>query len=208
MRTWLVVLLVACSGPTKKSGGAIASDCERAVDKLFAMMGRRGFAPPDGQRPVTIEECKQVPNDPSRACILAAPNDDAIEKCLSPAPKGEPHDQLADMIQNVRTYYFIHETFTDQKLALFPAKPCCQFPTKKCPPDASADEWWTAVLKLDVTTERSFQYRFESTSDKATIEAVGDLDCDGKTVTYRRELEQRDDGNLHITVFDPPKDSD
>jgi len=207
MRWCLVVLLVACSSSPKPRTGS-TGDCEKAVDKLFAMLARRGMEQPEGQRAVTIEECKRASKDASVGCILAAPDDDAIEKCLKPAPKGEPHDQLATMVQNLRTYYFVHETFTDMKLALFPAKPCCEFPTRKCPAEQAPNDWWTNVLKLDVTTERSFQYRFESTSDKAIVEAIGDLDCDGKTVTYRRELEQRSDGNMHITINNPPDGKD
>ncbi len=96
---------------------------------------------------------------------------------MTPAPKGEPVDQLEEMTQNLQTYFFVHETFTDQKHGLVPAKACCEFPTKKCPPETTPNG-------------------FESTSKKAIIEAVGDLDCDGKTVTYRREL------------LDPPGGSD
>jgi hypothetical protein len=127
---------------------------------------------------------------------------------LTPKPKGEPGDGLDQAAENLRTYFFVHETFTDQKVALTPAKPCCQFPTKKCPPETAPNEVLTDILKLDLSKEHAFQYRFESTARKAVVEAIGDRDCDGKTVTYRREVEQRDDGNMHITVIDPPESDD
>ena len=98
---------------------------------------------------------------------------------------------------------------TSQRVdALTPAKPCCQFPTKKCPPEPKPNESLTEILELDLSKERAFQYRFESTGHKAVIEAVGARDCDGKTITFRRELEWRSDGNMHITVQDPPAGSD
>lgn len=197
--------------PPQAGGGSAApanDPCPVVVDKLFAFSKRKGFEGDATQRARAIEGCRASLDDPAVACVLAAKDDAAIEACLTPAPKGEPLDQLEQMTQELRTYFFVHETFTDQNIGLTPAKPCCQFPNKKCPPEAAPNEILTQVLKLDLSQERDFQYRFESTSKKAVIEAVGDRDCDGKTVTYRRELEWRADGNMHITVLDPPEGSD
>lgn len=179
-----------------------------AVDKVFAFLTSKGYQPEPGQRDGALAECRKKPDDPVIACVVKAADDAALEACMAPKPKGEPIDQLEEMTQNLRTYFFVHETFTDQKHGPVPAKACCEFPTKKCPAETTPNEWFTDVLKLDLSKERAFQYRFESTSTKAVIEAVGDLDCDGKTVTYRREVERRDDGNMHITVLDPPEGSD
>jgi hypothetical protein len=199
------------ASPPKADGSAApAGDrCTVAVDKLFAMMKRKGFDDDDPSRRMrAIEGCRAHPEDPTLACLLGAKDDAAVEACVTPAPKGEPQDQLEQMTQSLRTYFYVHETFTDQNVALTPAKPCCQFPNKKCPPEAAPNEILTNILELDLSKEREFQYRFESTDKKAVIEAVGDRDCDGKTVTYRRELEWRADGNMHITVLDPPEGSD
>lgn len=197
--------------PPQAGGGSAApanDPCTAAVDKLFAFLSRKGYEGDASQRARATEECRERPSDPVVACVLAAKDDAAIEACMTPAPKGEPQDQLEQMTRELRTYFFVHETFTDQNIGLTPAKPCCQFPGKKCPPETAPNEILTRVLKLDLSKEREFQYRFESTSKKAVIEAVGDRDCDGKTVTYRRELEWRADGNMHITVLDPPEGSD
>lgn len=218
-RSVLVVLLLGAACSSKSGGTATKSPspaqpttanepCAAAVDKVFALLKRRGDEPDPSQRGAAIGECRKNPNDPVVACVLAANDDAALERCMTPAPKGEPLDQLAQMTENLRTYFFVHETFTDQKVALTPAKPCCQYPTKKCPPETAPNEILTGILELDLSTEREFQYRFESSGKKAVIEAVGDRDCDGKTVTYRRELEHRADGNMHITVLDPPAGSD
>jgi hypothetical protein len=221
MRSVLVVSLLgsACSHkpggpaaqPPQAGSGSAASGsdpCTVAVDKVFALLARRGYEVDPSQRGDAIAECRKDPKDPRIACVLEAKDDAALERCMTPAPKGEPLDQLEEVTQNLRTYYFVHETFTDQKIGLTPAQPCCQFPTKKCPPETAPNEFLTDVLQLDLSQEREFQYRFESSSNKAVIEAVGDRDCDGKTVTYRREVERRADGNMHITVLDPPDGSD
>jgi hypothetical protein len=213
MRWLIAIALVGCSGgstakPQSPSNTA-TDNCAVAVNKVFAMFAREGRGDPEpGAKERVIEECRKTPNDPLASCVVAAADDAAINKCMMPKPKGEPGDQLDAATLQLRTYFFIHETFTDEKIALTPAQPCCQFPSKKCPPETAPPEYLVNVLGLDFTKERAFQYRFESTGRKAVIEAIGDRDCDGKTVRYRRELEQRDDGNMHITIDDPKPDAD
>lgn len=233
--TWLLLLSVAgasagCSGDSKKpapppvqgraeppaagSGSAVSGDpCPGAVDRVYALLARKGVTADPAGRDGAIAECRANPTDPVVACVVAATTDLAVENCVMPvvgaaAPKGEPYDQLEAATENLRTYFFVHETFTTQKVALTPAKPCCTFSTKMCPPEAKPDRILTDILKLDLSTERGFQYRFESTGNKAVVEAIGDRDCDGKTITYRRDLERRADGNMHVTVTDPPDGSD
>jgi hypothetical protein len=218
-RVVLVVSILGCGDkapatkttppPVQNTPAATADRCTIAVDKLFAMAKRMGREIGAEQRSGTIEECRTRPaDDPTITCLAASNSDDEIHACMKPKPKGEPGDQLDAAVDHLRTYFFIHETFTLQKIALTPAKPCCQFPANKCPPEPNPDAYLRDIVKLDFTTERAFQYRFESDGNKAVLEAIGDRDCDGKTVTYRRELELRNDGNMHITVTDPPADSD
>jgi len=212
------------SGSTTASGSATGSgsaavaasdDCTKVMDKVAKMLSSKGYDMEPDEKAAAIASCRETPTDPSIKCVLAATDDAAIEACMTPAPKGEPIDQLDSVVENLRTLFFIHETFTDKKLPLTPSKPCCKFPNKKCPPETKPDAHWAVIEKsVDgksqelVSKERNFQWRFESTSKKAVIEAIGDLDCDGKSVTYRRELEWRGDGNMHITVTDPPDGSD
>jgi hypothetical protein len=211
------MLAAACSG--KPGGGPAGAQapagqsgsgdrCTTAVDKVFALMVSEGRPADPGLRDGAVEECRKTPDDPTIACVVAATDEAGVKACMNPKPKGEPLDQLAAMTENLRTYFFVHETFTSQQVGLTPGRPCCQYPTKKCPPEAAPNEILTGILMLDLSKEREFQYRFESSGDKAVIEAVGDRDCDGKTITYRRELEHRADGNMHITVLDPPAGSD
>jgi hypothetical protein len=190
-----------------KNTATTADECTVATDKLFALLEHKGRPLPADKRGDLIEECRKQPGDPMIRCVAAAADDDAVERCFT-APKGEPLDQLTMATNNLRTYFFVHETFANMKAPLTPATPCCRFPTKKCPAESSPDETLTQILELDLSKERDFQYRVEATDRKAVIEAVGDRDCDGVTITYRRELEMRDDGNMHITVLDPPANSD
>lgn len=217
---WLVFacVLVGCGDKAKPTtttppGNTTAKPatggCAGAVDKLFAFAARQGNTIPPEQREPLIAECNKKPDDPMIGCINSAATDEAIDACFRPPKKhGEPHEQLDIAVDALRTYYFVNETFTDENVPLTPAKACCQFPGKKCPAETAPNQVLKGIAGLDLTVERSFQYRFESTANKAVVEAVGDLDCDGKTVTYRREVERRDDGNIHITVKDPPDGSD
>jgi hypothetical protein len=213
---FLLGVAAGCSEPAKKTtttakpGAGSADGCDAAIDKVFAAAARRGATVDDGSRSEAIEECRKNPDHRMVKCLKAAKDDADVEGCFAPPgpQKGEPYEQLHAMTESLRTYFFVHETFTDQKVALTPAQACCKFPTKKCPPEKQPNYILSDVLQLDLSKEREFQYRFESTSKKAVIEAVGDRDCDGNTVTYRRELEWRSDGNMHITVIDPKEGAD
>jgi type IV pilus assembly protein PilA len=75
-----------------------------------------------------------------------------------------------------------------------PAAPCCGHPGGKCAPDASA---WTGptwrALEFSVDEPHYYQYRFTSEGKGAaarfTIEARGDLNCDGVYSSYKMEGE-------------------
>lgn len=69
---------------------------------------------------------------------------------------------------------------------LTPARPCCEGPKHKCEP-VSTD--WVGVaaweqLDFELTEPSFFQYSYSGTATTFVAEAVGDLDCDGETVTY------------------------
>src|SRR5687767_10484207 len=122
-----VLLLVACSSPSKKTpapqNAAGPDACTTAVDKLFGLITRKGGEIEPGQREATIEDCRARPGDTTVTCVNAAKDDAEIEACMKPRQKGEPVDQLDAATQQLRTYFFVHETFTDVKVALTPATP-------------------------------------------------------------------------------------
>ncbi len=220
MRAGIVIAVLGACGnsspakptaPISQTRAALGDQCPAAVDRLLAVMAGEGSGPDPAKRERAIAECRQKPDDPLVGCILAAaPTDDAaVLACLRPPAQGEPLDQLRLAVDALRTYYFVHETFTDiPSTGLVPAAPCCSFPRNRCPPEAAPNETLVNLAALDLSTSRAYQYRFESTGSRAVLEAVGDPDCDGTSVTYRRVLEWRSDGNMHITVEDPPAGSD
>lgn len=70
---------------------------------------------------------------------------------------------------------------------LTPAQACCAGPGRRCAPVRS--EWegvdaWDA-LGFEMTEPHFFQYSYTSDGQTVLAEAVGDLDCDGVTVTYQ-----------------------
>ncbi len=75
---------------------------------------------------------------------------------------------------------------------LTPAKGCCGQPANKCQPDPAAfakDKIWSA-LDFSIDEPGMYQYRYHSDGKSATVEAVGDLDCDGTPAIY----------TLHVSV--------
>lgn len=91
---------------------------------------------------------------------------------------------------------------------LTPAEPCCQGPGAKCPPAGAA---WQQGLwsKLDFAIDEPtrFQYRVHSDGKTLDAEAVGDLDCDGITVTYKMHAVDVG-GRLDVTFEEPPRGAD
>jgi hypothetical protein len=74
-----------------------------------------------------------------------------------------------------------------------PAKPCCQQPGAKCQPDPQA---WKApawkALDFSVAEPSNYQYRVVTEGKGAaatmSVEARGDLDCDGTYSSFKRTL--------------------
>jgi type IV pilus assembly protein PilA len=88
-----------------------------------------------------------------------------------------------------------------------PARGCCGQPGDKCGPDASA--WkgatWTA-LGFSVEEPAYYQYRVTSKGAGAratvTVEARGDLDCDGKFSSFKRVVTVDAQGNPTVSPLD------
>jgi type II secretory pathway pseudopilin PulG len=67
---------------------------------------------------------------------------------------------------------------------LTPATPCCAGPNRHC---ADLQSWSTPEWQaLDIAIEEPhlFQYSYESDGKTFTARAVGDLDCDGDSISY------------------------
>ncbi len=65
-----------------------------------------------------------------------------------------------------------------------PARPCCEAPDHRCPVAPAA--WsgaWRALL-FEPTKAHAFRYRYKGTATTYEVQATGDLDCDGTSITY------------------------
>jgi type II secretory pathway pseudopilin PulG len=81
-----------------------------------------------------------------------------------------------------------------------PARACCGSPGDKCVPDAKA---WSAptwkALEFAIDEPHYYQYRVtregSGNKSKLTVEARGDLDCDGKPSSFKRSVSLDPQGN-------------
>ncbi len=88
---------------------------------------------------------------------------------------------------------------------LTPAKHCCGQPANKCAPDVAAwhtDKIWSA-LDMEIDEPTIYQYRYHSDGKTATVEAVGDADCDGNPATFVLTVTS-DGGQIHEILIPPP----
>jgi hypothetical protein len=110
--------------------------------------------------------------------------------------------------KNLKVSYMTNETFPVGKAELTPPEDCCKGPNHKCPISEaawSADVW--KALEFSVDQEHMFRYSYESDGKTATATAVGDLDCDGTSITYKLEMSGGPDGAT-MNIVPPAPDSD
>jgi hypothetical protein len=90
-----------------------------------------------------------------------------------------------------------------------PAQPCCKSADHECPPtDTASDPVWSKV-GFDLPDAGWFQYTYESTDGKTAIAtAVGDLDCDGKPITFELTLTIGGDGKVNSSLVEPRLEDD
>ena len=109
------------------------------------------------------------------------------------APNGGPFGsvkeatlQLATIEQGNLLQFAENGQFVVGAAALTPSAPCCSFPGHRCP--AEAKDWvgvraWE-MLGFEMTKSFAFRYSYKGDGKTYEARAVGDLDCDGKTITY------------------------
>jgi Tfp pilus assembly protein PilE len=110
---------------------------------------------------------------------------------------------LTRMAKSAKTAYIVNGAFPDSRAQLTPASSCCEGRDHKC--ELNPADWETPAWQaIDFTTYQStrFQYRYTSTATTFEAEAVGDLDCDGHSVSYRLIVEVVD-GNPSSRIIAP-----
>ena len=119
--------------------------------------------------------------------------------------------QLTKIQRSAKLAYSTNGEFPKNEAPLTPSTDCCleNYGGKhKCGihPEAWSTPAWQA-LDFELFEPHLFRYSYQSDGKSFTAQAVGDLDCDGQTITY--ELQGRIvNGNAEMTILDPPPNSD
>jgi type II secretory pathway pseudopilin PulG len=116
--------------------------------------------------------------------------------------------QLNRLGKNAKVAFITTAEFPKGTAALTPAASCCGGPKNHCV--STPADWATPVWQaLDFQLEQPslFQYSYASDGATFTATAVGDLDCDGTMITYTLNG-TADQGNPHLTLTEPPPNSD
>ncbi|HEY4058741.1 MAG TPA: hypothetical protein VGM39_19140 [Kofleriaceae bacterium] len=139
--------------------------------------------------------------------IMAAVAVPAFMDYMKKSKKTESALQLNKIGKNLKVYYITNASFPVGDTTLSPAESCCMGPNHKCfDPSAWTQKAWQD-LDFQIDEPHLFQYRYHSDGKTAIAEAVGDLDCDGVSITYRLDA-TADAGNPNITITEPPPNSD
>ncbi len=107
----------------------------------------------------------------------------------------------------LKSHYHEQAMFPSGTAEPTPTVACCEGPNHKCP--VSSGDWlsnpvWSAI-DFELTEPSLFQYAYESKDGQTAVaRAIGDLDCDGTTVTYEVRCEAKE-GNPICTLTTPDK---
>ncbi|HSS01048.1 MAG TPA: hypothetical protein VLM79_28520 [Kofleriaceae bacterium] len=143
--------------------------------------------------------------------ILAAVAVPAFMDYMKRSKKSEAAVQLNRIGKSAKRAYAETGKFPTGTTPLVPAEPCCSGPDHHCAavPDAyAASPVWKA-LDFEIAEPTLFQYAYRGSPDGQTFsaKAVGDLDCDGISITY--ELAGTvNNGVPMVTLTEPPPNSD
>jgi len=123
--------------------------------------------------------------------------------------RSEASLQLMKLGKDLKAAYMQNDSFPKGKAATLPESDrasCCGGPGDKCKVSSSwaSDPIWS-LLEFKLDEPSMFRYSYESTDGLTfTATAVGDLDCDGKTITYTLTGMAKD-GAPSTNLVEPPK---
>jgi len=131
---------------------------------------------------------------------------DAADDYAMKSKATEAQLMLNRLGKNAKSYFMEKDGFPKGSVPLTPATPCCKGDKKQCAPDAAQ---WNAAepfkqLEFSLVDPHRFQYSYESDGKTLTATAVGDLDCDGTTVTYKLEVTGAN-GAPEMKITEPAK---
>lgn len=217
----LLLLLAACS----KKAAPAGDDCQRFVDKSRAVL--EGMLKSAGKGSAAdldklVTECRAHAGKPGNKddammkCVLDAKDDPAVAACWAASltdyqEKGKATEaklRLNRLGKNAKVAFITNAEFPKGQAGPSPAQACCSFPDHKCPvtTDWAQNPVW-AALDFSVDEPALFQYSYESDGKTATATAIGDLDCDGTSITYKLELSAVE-GNPKMELIEPAPNAD
>jgi type IV pilus assembly protein PilA len=140
--------------------------------------------------------------------ILAAVAIPAFMDYMKKSKKSEASLQLNKIGKNLKVYYSVNGELPRGATPLTPAAACCGQPTGTCGVGATdwQDPMWQAI-DFQIDEPSRFQYRYQSDGKTAVVEAIGDLDCDSNTITYRLDVSAAN-GSVTATITEPQPDTD
>lgn len=218
----VLVLLAACSK---------GDECERLYAKIKSAVPDRGK---DADKDKDLAECRkhldEIRKDPAMQCVLDASGDDAVKACFGKrfddyakkSKASEASVMLNKIAKSAKRAFIENNSFPTANGALLPALPagsksCCggkggskaspgTTVNNKCPADPEAfakDPGWTA-LEFSVDEASNYQYSYVGGAKSFTAYAIGDLDCDGESATWKLEGTVTDAGNPATNLMPPP----
>jgi prepilin-type N-terminal cleavage/methylation domain-containing protein len=146
--------------------------------------------------------------------ILAAVAIPAFMDYVKRAKKSEAALQLDKIGKNNKRKYSESSQFVIGTGITTPAQPggggCCGGPNNHCDVDLSpggfgAQPW--KDLDFQIEEPNLFLYTYEGAATSFTATAIGDLDCDGSTITYTL-TGAANGGNPSVILSEPPPNTD
>jgi hypothetical protein len=138
--------------------------------------------------------------------MLAAVAVPAFMDYMKKSKQTESSLMLNKIAKNAKLYYNANGSFPKGTSKTLPERPCC--PNKCAITTAWASDPVWSELDLAIDDPNLFQYSYESKDGTtATALAVGDLDCDGTSITYRLDL-KAENGMASAIITEPPANSD
>ena len=131
----------------------------------------------------------------------------AFESYMHRAKHNEAEIELNVIAKQLKRGFGETGAYPTGRSQLLPAGPCCGKPDNKCAadPDAFAKDPIWKQLELAPDEPTQYQFRYQSADGKtATVEAIGDVDCDGTPATYTLRMSVTGAGNPQAEIQAPP----
>ena len=138
--------------------------------------------------------------------ILAAVAIPAFMDYMKKSKKTEASLQLNKIGKNSKVYYVTNASFVTVNGAAKPSTAAvnCKYTTVDT--TWAADSGW-AALDFQVDEPNLFQFTYTGNASTPNAIAVGDLDCDGTTITYKLSI-SAPQGNAAVSISEPAPNSD